>query len=69
MLFNSKALDQNARRAARKVGLIAKKRRGRHSLDNLGEFMLIDPRSNCVVRGPRFDMTAREVITFCRGDA
>jgi hypothetical protein len=36
------------------------------SLDNCGEFMLIDPRTNCPVDGYRYDMTAEEVIEYCR---
>lgn len=58
--------DSRARRAASKVGLTARKSRWRKgSIDNYGEFMLIDPMSNIPQAGFRFDMTAEEVIEFC----
>jgi hypothetical protein len=61
------ALDSRARRAARRVGLVAKRSRWRAgSIDNRGEFMLIDPLTNFVVAGSRFDMTAEEVLDYCR---
>jgi hypothetical protein len=60
------ALDARARRAARRVGLMARKSRWRRdSIDNYGEFMLIDLYDNYVVAGSRFDMTAENVIAFC----
>jgi len=59
--------DSAARRAARRAGLIARKSRWRkYSCDNLGDFMLIDPETNGSVAGYRFDMTATEVVEFCR---
>jgi hypothetical protein len=30
--------------------------------------MLIDPHCNCVVAGERFDMSAEDVIAYCKGD-
>ena len=60
------ALDGRARRAAARAGFIARKSR-RHvgSLDNLGDFMLIDPSTNVVVAGSRCDMSAAAVIEYC----
>jgi hypothetical protein len=59
-------LEQRARRAARRVGLLAKKSRWRvDTLDNFGEFMLIDPSGNFVVAGSRFDLSAEAVIEYC----
>jgi hypothetical protein len=59
-------LDARARRSAKRIGLKASKSRWRAgSLDNLGDFMLIDPDSNCVVAGSRFDMTAEDVLAYC----
>jgi hypothetical protein len=60
------AMEARARRAARRVGLIARKSRWRHgSLDNFGGFMLIHGSYNYVVFGERFDLTAEDVISFC----
>jgi len=43
-----RAFEARARRAVRRVSLIARKSRGRQeSIDNFGEFMLIDPYSSC----------------------
>jgi len=67
MNVTASALESRARRAARKVDLIAKKSRWRaNSIDNLGGFMLIDPYTNGVVAGARFDLTAEDVMERCR---
>ena len=61
------ALDSRARRAARRVGLMAKKSRWRAgSVDNKGGFMLIEPICNIVVDGVRFDLSAQYVIEYCK---
>jgi hypothetical protein len=58
---------QAARRAAKRVGLRAAKTRWRaNSVDNHGGFQLIDPYSNSVVAGVRFDMSAEDVIEWCK---
>lgn len=60
------ALEQRARRAARRVGLEARKTRWRRaSIDNLGGFALIDPKYNGIVAGSRFDLTAEDVLAYC----
>jgi hypothetical protein len=59
-------LEIKARRAAMRVGLFARKSRWRKcSIDNYGEFMLIDPHTGGSVAGHRFDMSAEEVIAYC----
>lgn len=59
--------ESAARRAARKVGLIARKSRWRQdSLDNHGGFMLVDPSTNIPVAGHRWDLSAEEVVRYCR---
>ncbi len=61
------ALEQRARRAARKAGYMARKSRWRaDSIDNYGGFMLVDPYTNCVVNGARYDMSAEDVIDWCQ---
>ena len=63
---NSATSDSKARRAARRVGLVARKSRWRRgSIDNRGAYMLIDPMTNFVVAGSRFDLTAEDVVQFC----
>jgi hypothetical protein len=58
--------EDQARRAAKRVGLKARKSRWRAgSIDNLGEFMLIDPQRNWIVAGARFDFTPEDVVEFC----
>jgi hypothetical protein len=64
--LNEDVLGQRARRAARRVGLAARKSRWRAgSMDNLGDFMLVDPMTNWVVAGSRFDLSAEDVIEYC----
>jgi hypothetical protein len=66
---SEKALDARARRAARSAGLIARKSRWRRdSIDNYGDFMLIEVSGNYPVAGFRFDMSADDVIAYCKGD-
>ena len=63
---NSVTSDSKARRAARRVGLVARKSRWRKgTIDNHGQFMLIRPTTNAVVAGVRFDLTAEDVVQFC----
>ena len=59
-------LDQRARRAAKRVGLMAVRSRWRRdSSDNLGGFQLVNPIINGIVAGVRFDMSAGDVIAYC----
>jgi hypothetical protein len=52
-------IDHRARRAAKRVGLVARKSRRRAgTVDNPGGFQLIDPLTNSVVSGSRFNMSA-----------
>ncbi len=60
------ALDARARRAAKKAGLVARKSRWRvGTVDSLGGYMLLNPYTNGIVGGSRFDMSADAVIHFC----
>jgi hypothetical protein len=62
-----KSLDARARRAARRVGLMAKKSRRRvKTANNQGGYMLVEPRRNYCVRGSRFELSAEDVIDSCR---
>jgi hypothetical protein len=64
--ISERALEARARRAARKIGLIARKSRWRvGTIDNYGEFMLTEPMRNICVAGSRWDMTADDVLEYC----
>ena len=66
MITSNNAIEQRARRAAKRIGLIAKKSRWRAgSIDNRGGFMLIEPYSNGVVSGSRFDLSAEDILDYC----
>jgi hypothetical protein len=65
------ALGARARRAAKRVGLVAtrSRRRGAH---NRGGFRLVQHCSlpgivNVIIDGHSFDLTAEEIISFCEG--
>lgn len=67
MQLSDKAHEAKARRAAKKVGLIATKcRKHVGTIDNFGGFALVDQKFNYIVEGSRFDMTPDEVIDYCR---
>ena len=58
--------EDRARRAAKRIGLKARRSRWRAgSIDNLGDFQIIDPQQNWVIAGERFDLTADDVVEFC----
>jgi hypothetical protein len=57
--------DDQARRAAKRVGLQARKSRWRaHSNDNLGGFQIRDPMRNLIVAAERYNFTADDVVAF-----
>jgi hypothetical protein len=63
------ALEQRARRAARRAGLVARKSRWRvGSPDNVGGFMLVDPMTNFSVDGFKYDLSAEYVLDYCSDD-
>jgi hypothetical protein len=58
--------DKRARRAAKRIGLLARKSRWRRdTVDNYGGFMLLEPYQNRAVAGLRFNLTAADVVTRC----
>jgi hypothetical protein len=59
-------MEARARRAARRVGLVARKSRGRVGTpDNLGGFAIIDPSTNSYLLGWSYDLDPEDVIEFC----
>jgi hypothetical protein len=64
--LSDSAKDARARRAAKRVGLLARRSRRRvGTVDNRGGFMLTDPFHNRIVEGEKFDLSAEDVIAFC----
>jgi hypothetical protein len=62
------AMEQRARRAAKRIGLMAiKSRAGVGSSHNRGRFQLIDPNRNAIVAGSDCELTPEDIITFCEG--
>jgi hypothetical protein len=60
------AMDAHVRRAAKRIGLFARKSTWRKgTIDNQGGYRLVDGCSNFIVAGERYDLTAKEVIEFC----
>jgi len=60
------SLDSRARRAAKRVGLIARKSHQRVvTIDNFGGFCLVDPYQNYIVAGEKYQLDAEAVIEFC----
>ena len=64
MLLNRN--DQRARRNARRAGYVALKSRSKNSLVNRGGFLLIDANSGFPIAEFHHDMSADEVIDFCK---
>jgi len=59
--------EDQARRRAKRIGLIAKKTcRRANSVDNHGGFMLIEPERNIIIAGDRFDLSAEQVLELCK---
>ncbi len=60
------SVDSRARRAAKRVDLVARKSRWRiNTIDNHGGFQLVDPMTRFPQAGFRYDLSAEEVIEFC----
>ena len=67
--MSEKSLDALARRAARRVGLVARKSRRRiKTADNLGGYMLLHAMRNYCIRGSRCELSAGDVIEFCEAE-
>lgn len=59
----NKSMEVRLRRAARKRGLRLVKSRARDiNIDNLGEFMLVDDRTNTVIAGERYNATLEQLV-------
>jgi hypothetical protein len=65
-MTSAKSNEARARRLARRLGMYVTKSRQQISIDNLGDFMLVEAARNFVVGGSRFDWTADDIIDYCR---
>ena len=62
--INNKALENKLRRKAKQCGFLLRKSRASISIDNLGEYMLVDMYKNAIVAGEKFDLTLSDVEEF-----
>ena len=62
--LNETKLITKARRMAKRHGMLMHKSRARLSIDNLGDFMLVNADRNSVVGGQRYDWTPQDVIDY-----
>jgi hypothetical protein len=58
-----RAIETRARRAAKREGYFMRKSRAALSIDNHGQFRLIDG-NNRMVAGEKFDMSAQDVLDY-----
>lgn len=65
LVKNQESVEQRARRKADVVGLHASKGKAPYSKNNIGLFQLVNPRTDEVVAGKHFDLTANEVLRYC----
>lgn len=63
--INEDALDQKARRIARRAGWLARKSRSKNAAENRGGFLIIDPRTGFPVAGFHYELSAEAVIEYC----
>ena len=67
---NCKFSQSTARRAAKEVGLVARKSGVRNwHPDYQGQFMVCDPMTGFPVAGFKFDFSADDVVNFCRSQS
>jgi hypothetical protein len=67
-MTSEKAIDEKARRAARREGLVARKSRSANVLENLGGYQIVDPHTGIPVAGFRYDLTPGAVIDYCTAE-
>jgi hypothetical protein len=56
--------ESTVRARAKRAGYAVRKSRARHSIDNHGEFMLVNAGSNWIVLGSRYDATLEDIDAF-----
>jgi hypothetical protein len=66
--LSDSVLESRARRAVKQYGYLARKSRRTTSLDNHGGFQIFDPSGNNVILGTRYDLTAEDILAWCKED-
>ncbi|MBB4367007.1 hypothetical protein GGD65_008081 [Bradyrhizobium sp. CIR18] len=56
--------ESAVRSRARRDGYMLRKSRRKVDFNNLGDYMLLEASTNCVVRGGHFDATLDEIAEF-----
>ena len=59
-----KSKEQNVRRTLSKEGYSLHKSRKPISVDNLGQYMVVDCRTNAVVLGNRYDYSLNDILDW-----
>ena len=65
-MTSAKSSEAKARRLAHRLGMYVTKSPQQISMDNLGDFTLVDASRNFVVGGSRYDWTADDIIEYRR---
>jgi hypothetical protein len=63
-MLSTKALESRLRRRAARERYIIRKSRRFDSIDNFGEYMLVDASLNIPVLGYRYDATLHDIAVF-----
>jgi hypothetical protein len=66
--MGTKYSEFQARRSASKAGLRCIKARGKQHINQRGGYQLVDERTNVVVAGLDFDLSADEVVELARNE-
>jgi len=66
--MSAKAHENFLRDKARRLGLLLQKSRARYwSIDDQGEWMVLDPNTNIIISGEKFSLTVEDVEKFLDG--
>ena len=63
-MLNTKTRENRLRRRLAKMGYLLHKSRKGISLDNFGDYMIVDMCANCVIAGSRFNLDLDDVEQF-----
>ncbi len=66
MEASNKNLESKFRKQLSKMGYTLKKSRKATSLDNRGDYMIVDTNLNVVVAGEKFDMSLKDIEAFIK---
>jgi hypothetical protein len=60
--------ESTVRNLAKRQGYLITKSRRAQSVNNLGDYMLVEARRNCVVMGGRYDATLEDIYAWLKED-